>query len=466
MKRSAAFLLSLFVLFAMLALPVVAQDGPAGEPAGSAAPAASGPAASEPAATGEVAATAEATPPPFPTPIPARQGSVVQAVFFFSPSCGHCEYVITNVLPGLFADNGGEYVVTFDESVLPESPAFYLMSNGRLQLLMVDTTLPEGGAMFKADSVRLGMDQPGVPRLDFEDTYLVGSGDIPDQFPDVVKQALAGDGIAWPDVPGLAAAIASFIADGSVIDPAAAASSEPGDSSPAPLEATAESSAANVVPSEAATGAPDDESDGAAILPIGDDGGPLDRIGQDPVGNGIAIAVLIALVVSLIAVPLLAARGSLPAFPGVLVPVLALIGIGVSAYLASIETSGSEAVCGPVGDCNAVQESQYAELLGIPIGVLGIFGYLVLGALWVVSRVATGKLADWALLLIALGAFGGTLFSAYLTFLEPFVIGATCMWCITSALVMLALLWLTAAPGRDAFERIRGQATSEAPAPS
>jgi uncharacterized membrane protein len=38
----------------------------------------------------------------------------------------------------------------------------------------------------------------------------------------------------------------------------------------------------------------------------------------------------------------------------------------------------------------------------------------------------------------------GTLFSVYLTFLEPFVIGATCAWCLTSAVVMTLLLWATA----------------------
>jgi uncharacterized membrane protein len=42
----------------------------------------------------------------------------------------------------------------------------------------------------------------------------------------------------------------------------------------------------------------------------------------------------------------------------------------------------------------------------------------------------------------------GTLFSIYLTFLEPFVIGATCAWCLASAVIMTALLWLAATPGR------------------
>ena len=42
----------------------------------------------------------------------------------------------------------------------------------------------------------------------------------------------------------------------------------------------------------------------------------------------------------------------------------------------------------------------------------------------------------------------GTLFSIYLTFLEPFMIGATCAWCLASAVIMTTLMWLTAAPGR------------------
>ena len=37
---------------------------------------------------------------------------------------------------------------------------------------------------------------------------------------------------------------------------------------------------------------------------------------------------------------------------------------------------------------------------------------------------------------------GGVLFSIYLTFLEPFVIGATCAWCLSSAVIMTLLLLL------------------------
>jgi uncharacterized membrane protein len=208
---------------------------------------------------------------------------------------------------------------------------------------------------------------------------------------------------------------------------------------------------------DAAIEAPPD--DDAAALPATTDESLIDKITRDPVGNGISILVLVALLVSLIAVPVLAVRGSLGAGLGWPVPVLLLVGIAVAAYLASIETSGSEAVCGPVGDCNAVQQSEYASLLGMPIGVLGIVGYGVMLALWAVSRFVRGRVADWALIGLAAGAFGGTVFSAYLTFLEPFVIGATCMWCISSALIMLALLWLTAGPAWAALGRSGGSSS-------
>jgi len=56
---------------------------------------------------------------------------------------------------------------------------------------------------------------------------------------------------------------------------------------------------------------------------------------------------------------------------------------------------------------------------------------------------------------LALGAAGGVAFSIYLTFLEPFVIGATCIWCLSSAIIVTALFWITAGPGWAAWRRLR-----------
>jgi uncharacterized membrane protein len=62
--------------------------------------------------------------------------------------------------------------------------------------------------------------------------------------------------------------------------------------------------------------------------------------------------------------------------------------------------------------------------------------------------------SQWATLawlaLLAM-TFFGTLFSIYLTLLEPFVISATCAWCLASAVLMTLLLALTVAPGKCAI---------------
>jgi uncharacterized membrane protein len=100
-----------------------------------------------------------------------------------------------------------------------------------------------------------------------------------------------------------------------------------------------------------------------------------------------------------------------------------------------------------LGDCNAVQESLYAHVLGIPIGIIGVLGYLTILSLWLVNRYKNQRGIDLALFVIALLGVG---FSIYLTFLEPFVIGASCVWCLISAVVMGILLWMLAPAGWEA----------------
>jgi len=73
---------------------------------------------------------------------------------------------------------------------------------------------------------------------------------------------------------------------------------------------------------------------------------------------------------------------------------------------------------------------------------------------WVVWRRARGRIATRATILAAAIALGGTMFSIYLTYLEPFVLGATCMWCLTSALTIVVLFWMTVAAGWAALQRL------------
>ena len=132
-------------------------------------------------------------------------------------------------------------------------------------------------------------------------------------------------------------------------------------------------------------------------------------------------------------------------------------------YLAFVETSGTDAVCGPVGDCNTVQQSEWARLFGvIPIGIIGVAGYAVVLASWGLARFGPSRVADWARVALLAGTVAGVGFSVYLTFLEPFVIGATCMWCLGSAVVVTGLMWLAARPGLAAWQRLRAPSPAAA----
>jgi uncharacterized membrane protein len=178
------------------------------------------------------------------------------------------------------------------------------------------------------------------------------------------------------------------------------------------------------------------------------------KLARDPVGNALAIMTLLAmvLVVSYVLITWPHVAGEPATWQLWTIPLLALLGLGVAGYLAQVETQQVAAVCGPVGDCNTVHQSPYAWLFGlIPIGVLGLLGYAAILIACAAARFGHRLLARLAWpALLAMTLFG-TLFSIYLTFLEPFVIGATCAWCLISAVLMTALLALTATPGKRAI---------------
>jgi uncharacterized membrane protein len=113
---------------------------------------------------------------------------------------------------------------------------------------------------------------------------------------------------------------------------------------------------------------------------------------------------------------------------------LAVVGLLISAYLSWVHLAGAEPVCGlGGGGCRAVQASRYATILSVPVAALGLAGYAGL----LLAALLRGEVGAYLGLLVALV---GTLFSAYLTYLEVFVIGAVCQWCVASAAIMAGAL--------------------------
>lgn len=107
---------------------------------------------------------------------------------------------------------------------------------------------------------------------------------------------------------------------------------------------------------------------------------------------------------------------------------LSVIGLAIAIYLASTRLFHTGLVCG-VSSCGIVNGSRYALLLGIPVAFFGVAFYLAMLIMVVLRR--------YRLFLIS--SVIGVLFSAYLTYLEAFVIHAWCQWCVFSAWITLCL---------------------------
>jgi uncharacterized membrane protein/thiol-disulfide isomerase/thioredoxin len=364
-------------------------------------------------------------------PVEAQEPAV-RAVLFYSPGCPHCHKVISEDLPPLLEKYGE-----------------------RLQIIGVDTTQPGGQALYQAAIQRYGIpeERRGVPTLIVDDVVLVGSLEIPQQLPDLVEKYLAQGGVDWPDIPGLAEALAAA----QPTPNATPAQSTPTVTSAQTLPPTPPATASPASPpssTPALTPTPT-----RAVLIVTEDNPPdwRAKLARDPAGNALAIVTLLgmALVTGYVLVAWRRTADEPAAWQSWAIPLLAVLGLGVAGYLAYVETQRVAAVCGPVGDCNTVQQSAYAWLFGlIPIGVLGLLGYVAILIAWAVAHYGNGQLAGLAWLALLVMTLCGTLFSMYLTFLEPFVIGATCAWCLTSAVVMTALMALTATPGKQAISTL------------
>lgn len=361
---------------------------------------------------------------------------VVHAVLFYSPTCPHCHDVINNVLIPMIHQYGDQ-----------------------LQLIGIDTTQAEGSQLYQIaiEHFEIPPERRGVPTLIVGDQILVGSGEIPARFPTMVDDLLAAGGIGWPEIPGFYPELAAEAPEDTeaTTEPQAeaavivSAEPEPVDPTLAASEATqnleTEASAAlapaGVEPEPSITGINEESLSSAPQTPP-----------PDPAGLALAAVILVAMVVALLFAVWRMVSGQSAIFdrrsPSYaehwLIPLLSLIGLGIAIYLAYVEISQAEAICGPVGQCNLVQASPYARFLGIPIAVLGILYYVAIVILWACQRVKR-LVRPSALALLGLTLFG-TLFSIYLTLLEIFVIRAVCAWCLSSAVITTALLLLVVAP--------------------
>ncbi len=430
----------------------------------------------------------------------AKEEPVVHAILFASPTCAHCAKVKEEVLPPLMERYGSRLQIAIISTATQTGHELFLnacMKHGLLRLsvplLIVGNTAMVGSDEIPAKFPDLieknlaagGIGWPSIPGLapllatnpastqETPETPLavasapgaaetrpqekpstIGTTSAEDSKPKAQPALTAAPAIPQPPLPA-SQPPGSAKTPSTLAQPAAKQLPVPSAIPPADTRTTA----ANSAPPPADRATPSGIIDLTGGM---EEMGVIDRIKRDIYGNGLAILVLIGMIVTVLVSPAIIKKAKLagdsilrPRYDW-LIPILILAGLGVAGYLSHIEVQKVEAVCGPLGDCNTVNQSEYAKLFGIlPIGILGLIGFIGIFAAWAMRRWGSGRVSLWAAVAVLIITGLGTLFSIYLTFLEPFVIGATCLWCLSSAVIMTTLFVLALKPGSQAWLALR-----------
>lgn len=279
----------------------------------------------------------------------------------------------------------------------------------KLVIVRVNVVSALGSELYEKalERFKVGEERIGVPALIIGNAFLMGTREIPEKFPSLIDRALREGGTDMPDFPGL-------------------------------YQLYFEQR--NVDLKHLSTG---------QVM--------MYKFRQDTLANSISVLILAVMIVSLIAgvlIPFSIIRSPkvLAAIPYGIIPFLVMIGLAAAVYLSYVEVSETRAFCGPVGNCNAVQNSPYAKLFGVlPIPVFGMIGYTAILAVWLLQRFGPASLNRVSHLTLWGMGIVGVLFSSYLTFLEPFVIGATCAFCLASAVVITMIFWVSIPPAGKAM---------------
>jgi uncharacterized membrane protein len=118
-----------------------------------------------------------------------------------------------------------------------------------------------------------------------------------------------------------------------------------------------------------------------------------------------------------------------------------MAGMGIAAYLTYSHYANQPIACAGLHGCQAVENSEYSKIFGVPVAVLGMLFCAGLLAL-VVARLARLPLAEeWAPLAAFSMTLTGVAFAAYLTYIELFVVENVCLWCASFATVV-TVAWL------------------------
>ena len=130
-----------------------------------------------------------------------------------------------------------------------------------------------------------------------------------------------------------------------------------------------------------------------------------------------------------------AASGSIAKLP-VAGAIVALAGLADAAYLTVHHLTAEPVPCSLISGCETVLTSPYAEIAGVPLAAFGAVAYFIAFALALLA--AFGNRTMWTLFGIQVVLM--SLFTIWLLYVQGFVIGAFCQFCLISAITTFSML--------------------------
>lgn len=126
-----------------------------------------------------------------------------------------------------------------------------------------------------------------------------------------------------------------------------------------------------------------------------------------------------------------------------IIAALALGGLGLASYLAMYKMGYIGTLACGAGGCETVQMSRWATLFGLPVAVWGVGFYLVLFGVALLGTTERYVEAPWVSHALLVLTSWGVIFSAWLTYLELYVIHAICKFCVVSAILVTVTFFVT-----------------------
>lgn len=120
---------------------------------------------------------------------------------------------------------------------------------------------------------------------------------------------------------------------------------------------------------------------------------------------------------------------------------LSPLGLAASAYVWYSQRFDKPIACW-TRDCERVIRSPYSRLLGVHNSAIGFWVFLFILFMTLIYHLGLEPWPGLTLITVNLLSFIGTLVSLYLTYIQFFVLKGLCNWCLTSALLILAIFIL------------------------